>query len=362
MNILVVRANPRRDGFTAMITDLFVQGATEAGATIEDCYLPTLTIERCLGCYHCWTVTPGRCVHSDAMEGLLEKLLWADTLVCATPLFHYSMASSMKLFFERTLPLSAQGLERTPRGYERNRIRYPEQWQNKKLVYIAAGAFRSVGNFEGLDSSFKLIADGMGMHFAGGLVRPESYLLPFEFAKPKTIKKIRAAFVQAGTEVVQQGSISEQTRAQAALALAPDDDHFRSYSEVFWEYAAHSGMGSGSLDALEQGVVSDPRVLLSEMARCIDPEATAKLTAVLGFDFTDRDFHFSLAINRGHCTLTQQAAPSCDLRITTTTTTWYQAFTRQITMRDALMNRAIVLQGDKFLFSRLERYFPPPDQ
>jgi hypothetical protein len=29
-------------------------------------------------------------------------------------------------------------------------------------------------------------------------------------------------------------------------------------------------------------------------------------------------------------------------------------------MRDALMSRQIVLEGDKFIFSRLDRYFPPP--
>jgi hypothetical protein len=33
---------------------------------------------------------------------------------------------------------------------------------------------------------------------------------------------------------------------------------------------------------------------------------------------------------------------------------------RHINVRDALVNHLIELEGDKSLFSRLDRYFPPP--
>jgi len=46
--------------------------------------------------------------------------------------------------------------------------------------------------------------------------------------------------------------------------------------------------------------------------------------------------------------------------VTTTTVAWAKVFMRQINMRDALVSGEIKLAGDKTLFTRLDRYFPPP--
>jgi multimeric flavodoxin WrbA len=360
MKILVARGNPRKNGYTQRLTDLFVEGATAGGGRVDNLDLTTVRIKSCLGCYHCWRVTPGVCIHDDDMRGILERILDAEALVCATPLYHYSMNSCLKRFLERTLPLTAQGFEFTPRGYMRNVTRHPERWKNKKVAFIAAGAFRHPGNFDGLTTTFRLLAEGMNARYAGGLIRPEAYLLQFALAKPKTVKTVESAFVKAGRELAAEGAISAESMKNAALPLSGSLQLFRLYSNIYWEHATALGSEGADLEKVQREVVTDVRILMQEMARSIDPVAAARLTATLQFDFPDKDLHFRISVDHGRCTIEQTASDTCDLRVTTSTDTWARVFMREISVRDALVKKDILLKGDKSLFSRLDRYFPPP--
>ncbi len=65
----------------------------------------------------------------------------------------------------------------------------------------------------------------------GQLTRPEAYLLDYPLSKPKALKRIEAAFVQAGKEAGATGRLTAATMAEASLALSPDVEHFRTYSK-----------------------------------------------------------------------------------------------------------------------------------
>jgi len=360
MRILVLRGNPRKDGYTQRITDLVVSGACEAGAQVDDVDLMHKHITPCIGCYHCWTVEPGKCMFHDDGEELLEKFIDADIILCSTPLYCYSMSAALKTFLERTLPLTLHGFESTPRSHMRNVVRYPERWGDKRLGYISAGAFKDMGNFKGLRNSFRLLADGFSMTMCCELIRPESYLLQFELAKPKIVKTVETALKCAGVELATEGRVSESTQEKVSLPLSIDMPHFRKYSTIYWEYAVAMGKEAFDLAKVQRAVVGDTRILMSEMARSIDPVASAKLRAVLQFDFPDKDLHYRFSVDRGTCTMEETTSDACDLRVTVDTTVWAQVFTRQINVRDALMQKKILLEGDKTLFTRLDRYFPPP--
>ena len=111
MKLMLVRGNPRKNGFTQYLTDLFVSGAREVGAEVRDVDLPDLKIEPCLGCYYCWLTRPGQCIHHDPMQQLLPLVVESQVLVCATPVYYFAMSSYLKTFFERTFPLTTEGLE-----------------------------------------------------------------------------------------------------------------------------------------------------------------------------------------------------------------------------------------------------------
>jgi len=359
MKLLLVRSHPRAAGYTRYCTDFFKQGAVEAGADIIDVDLCSMHLEHCRCCYECWTTSPGICVIADDMSKLLTAYLDADILVLATPLNAYGVNSRLKIFLDRTLPLTKPGFVTTPSGLVRNQVRHPQCWP-KKLAAIAVGAFKGDDNFSAITKNFQLYAQGLDLQYCGTLIRPESFLLQFSLAKPKTVKLIEAAFIKAGYQLATEGAISDPVMAQAALPLAPSIDYFEQYSNIYWEHAAAGGDGAGDVATLQNRVTSDVRILMREMARSIDPIATARLKAVFQFDFPDKALYFRITVNKGACALSMEQSADPDLRISCSSAVWAHVFTRQINVREALVKREIVLQGDKSLFSRLDRYFPPP--
>jgi multimeric flavodoxin WrbA/putative sterol carrier protein len=359
MKLLLLRANPRKNGFTQRLTDLFVKGIRDAGATLVDRDLASLSIKQCAGCYNCWVTSPGKCVLCDDMPSVLQDILDADIIVCSTPLNAFTVSSHLKNVLDRTLPLTQSKFELSPLGTVRNSLRFPEKWP-KKIAAIVVGAFKGEENFSAVRSMFSLYANAMSMELCGEIIRPESYLLQFTLAKPLTVKAIESAFVKAGYEIATEGRISPETQKKAATPLSPDLSYFKKYSNIYWEHAVAMGEKSRDLDLLSKNVMSDVRILMQEMARSVDPAATAHLKTTLQFDFSDKQYSVVLSVDHGACAFIEGKTDKPDLKVTTTADIWAKVFMRQINVRDALMSRQIVLEGDKFIFSRLDRYFPPP--
>lgn len=359
MKVLLLRANPRVSGHTQKIGDWFLQGLRESGAQIVDVNVAHRNIAPCNGCFHCWLANPGHCIHQDDMAGLLEEILTADVLVCATPIYHFSMSSAMKTFFERTFPLLAPCVTVSKSGFPRNSIRHPQRWKGKKLITLVAGALKELELFRPANETFQLIADSLDMELGGQLTRPESYLLDYPLSKPKAIKQIQAAFIQAGREAGTTGILSPETIHAAALPLATDQAHFITYTNVHWNLALEMGREALKPGAVRHRVGSDVRILMREMVRCHDSKATAQIKALLGFEFPDQNLAYSVAIDHGRCALSESRAENPDLRVSCPSTVWAGLFVREVDAREAIKNRQIVLQGNRQLFARLERFFPP---
>ena len=358
MKLLVVRGNPRKHGHTQHLTDLFVQGARAAGAEVTDVDLQARQIAPCNGCYRCWVATPGQCVHRDDMPELLRAFLEADVVVCSTPLYYYSISSRMQLFLERTLPLTAPGLDTTPDGLSRNRTRYPEKWRGKTLVFLAVGALREPENFRPLEDTCRLIAGGLAMELGGVLIRPESHLVGFARAKPKGIKTVEAAFVAAGRDVAHTGRLSDGVRQAAAQPLAPGAACFLSYCDVYWDHARQMGAAALNAGELVARVSKDARILMPFMAAAADPAATARTEAVLQFDFTEPDARYCIVIDRGTARLTTGETAEPDLRVACPAGVWADIARGDLDPRAALQQGLVTLEGDRSLFARLPRFFP----
>lgn len=72
----------------------FYRGAAEAGNNTEIIRLNEKKIGFCQGCYACEKL--GKCFQNDDMNELAEKMLKADVIVFATPVYFYSMSGQLK--------------------------------------------------------------------------------------------------------------------------------------------------------------------------------------------------------------------------------------------------------------------------
>lgn len=101
-NVLIISASPRKNGNSDLLCDQFLKGAQEAGHTVEKINLQNKKINYCLGCGVCNKTHA--CVQKDDMKPLLDKMVAADVIVLATPVYFYSMDGQLKTFIDRCVP------------------------------------------------------------------------------------------------------------------------------------------------------------------------------------------------------------------------------------------------------------------
>ena len=101
-NILIISASPRKGGNSDTLCDRFAQGAKESGHQVEKIRLSEKQIGYCRGCGVCNSTH--KCIQKDDMAALLDKMVEADVIVLATPVYFYSMDGQMKTFIDRTVP------------------------------------------------------------------------------------------------------------------------------------------------------------------------------------------------------------------------------------------------------------------
>lgn len=99
--VLAIISTPRKGGNSELLTQRFVDGAKEAGNTVETVFLRDKKINPCLACENCQR-TGGACVHQDDMAEVMKKLIEADVIVLSTPVYFYSLAAQLKLMIDRT--------------------------------------------------------------------------------------------------------------------------------------------------------------------------------------------------------------------------------------------------------------------
>lgn len=102
-NVLILSGSPRKGGNSDLLCDRFMTGAQEAGHQVEKIRLAEKNINYCTGCGVCLDKKM-RCSQKDDMAEVLEKMVAADVIVMATPVYFYTMNGQMKTLIDRTCP------------------------------------------------------------------------------------------------------------------------------------------------------------------------------------------------------------------------------------------------------------------
>lgn len=100
--VLILSGSPRKGGNSDILCDEFAKGATEAGHNVEKIRVSEKNIHPCIACYHC-SKNSGACVFKDDMAEILQKMIDADVLVLASPVYFYSIDAQLKAVIDRTV-------------------------------------------------------------------------------------------------------------------------------------------------------------------------------------------------------------------------------------------------------------------
>lgn len=98
--VLILSSSPRRNGNSDTLCDEFMRGAIENGHKAEKIFLGDKTIHYCTGCSTC-SLYNKPCPQKDDAAGIIEKMIAADVIVMATPVYFYTMSAQMKTLIDR---------------------------------------------------------------------------------------------------------------------------------------------------------------------------------------------------------------------------------------------------------------------
>jgi multimeric flavodoxin WrbA len=352
MKVLALNSSPRGEGQskTEMILNPLVEGMREAGAQVEVVNLRKKTVRNCIGCYTCWTKTPGVCVHKDDMTlELFPKWLEADMVVYATPLYHFTMTASMKAFIERTLPVLEPFFVQT-----KDRTTHPLRHKVPKVVVMSVAGFPEMSVFDQLSSYVRFL-------FARGLLaeiyRPGAESLahmPF----PAKREEIFAALRGAGSELVQSQKVSDETIARITQPLGTES-MFAKIGDLMWKTCIAEKITPKEM--VERGVVPRPdsiETFMIILPMGFRPERAGDLKATLQFDFSGGvagSSHF--VIRDGQVQAAAGPADRPDLTIETPFDLWMDIMTGKADGQQAFMAQAYKTKGDLSLLMRMGELF-----
>jgi multimeric flavodoxin WrbA len=106
LKVLGISGSPHRHGNTETLLDSFLDGARAAGATVEKVVLKDLTYSTCRGCNACHKT--GECIVQDDLIVLLDKILAADCVAVASPIYSMGITAELKSLIDRAQYLWAR--------------------------------------------------------------------------------------------------------------------------------------------------------------------------------------------------------------------------------------------------------------
>ena len=159
MKVLGIMGSPRRQSNTEILLDKALEGAGEAGAEVEKVLVSKLKISPCLEIYACRK--DGNCAIKDDMQLLYKKLLEADHVIFASPMFFYGVTSQAKAIIDRC---QALWVRKHVLGMGK------EDKRERRGVFISVGATRGAKLFDGAVLTVKYFFDAIGVKYSGDLL------------------------------------------------------------------------------------------------------------------------------------------------------------------------------------------------
>ncbi len=93
MKVLGIMGSPRIKGNTDLLLDEALKGAQSQGAEVEKITVANLKIAPCREIYAC--LKDGNCAIRDDMDGIYLKILAADAVIIASPIFFYTVSAQL---------------------------------------------------------------------------------------------------------------------------------------------------------------------------------------------------------------------------------------------------------------------------
>ncbi len=162
--IVAIYGSPRRKGNTATLLKKAIEGARDSGADVEEIVLRDLKISPCLEIYGC--LQAGECAIKDDFQLVRDKILNAQGLFLASPVFFYTVSAHTKMLMDRFQSLWVK-------KYWVDKIPREQQTNTRKGLFISVGATKGKKLFDGMLLSIRYFFDVLDMELWKALLYRE---------------------------------------------------------------------------------------------------------------------------------------------------------------------------------------------
>lgn len=98
--IIILTGSVRKGGNTELLAKAFAKGASEKNET-EIISVADYKVNPCIGCNSCFNREGHKCFQKDDMQIIYDRLMSADTLVIASPVYFYGVTAQLKAVIDR---------------------------------------------------------------------------------------------------------------------------------------------------------------------------------------------------------------------------------------------------------------------
>ena len=159
MKVLGISTSPRIKGNSDLLLRRALAGAESAGADTEYVHLSQYKIGPCIECNAC--AKTGECNVRDDYPTLLKKILDADRLIFASPVFFMSVCAQAKNLIDRGQCLWARKYVLKKESITVGR--------DCRAMVIAVGGSKSKKQFESIRLTMKTYFDALDMKYVANL-------------------------------------------------------------------------------------------------------------------------------------------------------------------------------------------------
>ena len=157
MKVLGIMGSPRIKGNTDLLLDQALQGAQSQQVEVEKIIVDKLKIAPCREYYGC--LRDGNCVIRDDMDDIYPKLLEADGIIVASPMFFYGITAQLKAL-----------IDRCQATWVRKYILHNLPDSVRKGVFIGVGATRGKHLFDGSILTVKYFFQAINVEYVDELL------------------------------------------------------------------------------------------------------------------------------------------------------------------------------------------------
>ena len=353
MKVLVLNGSAKGEMSNSMkLTRSFIEGMAQSEELdTEILQVTKMHIKPCLGCFACWSKTPGKCVIQDDMESIIEKFLVSDLILWSFPLYYCNLPSQLKALLDRLLPMNLPFMEQSENETSDSGS-HPSRYDlsDKKYVLISTCGFHTTeGNYDSVKAMFDRL---YGKNEYELLCSAQGELFRVPELRSRTDQYL--AYVRlAGSEFVGKG-ISADSRKKLSEPLYPRD--------VF-EKMANSSWGvemkakEKTEDSKIHNTQSKAKSFTTQMASLYNRSAWNGKDSILEMDYPDIGERYQIILTKEGSSVRSEGFTDYTTKITTPLSLWQSIARGEIDGQQAMMDKLYRIDGDFSLMINWEKFF-----